>query len=107
MKLLLVTSLKEYQKTVAHIMDRAGIEVFSVSETTGFKDHNKPVLLDNWFSSGNEQADAIFLFSFTEDSKSEQALKLIHQHNTENNTGFPIRAFILPVEKSTYDLKVN
>jgi hypothetical protein len=104
MKLLLVTSLKEYQKTVANIMERAGIEVFSVSETVGFKEHDKSVLLNNWFSSGSEQADAIFLFSFTENSKSEHALKLIHKHNIENNTGFPIRAFILPVEKSTYDL---
>jgi hypothetical protein len=104
MKLLLVTCLKEYQKAVGHIMEYAGIEVFSVSETTGFKDHHESFLLNNWFSSGSEQADAIFLFSITENSKSEQALKLIHQHNLENNTGFPIRAFILPVEKSSDDL---
>ncbi len=107
MKLLLVTSLKEYQKTITNIMDRAGIEVFSVTETIGFRDHRTPVLLDNWFSSGSEQADSIFLFSFTEESKTDHALQLIVQHNNENQTGFPIRAFILPVEKSTYALTVT
>ena len=46
MKLLVVTSLKEYQKNVAHILDQAGIAVFSVSETIGFKDHHTTNLLD-------------------------------------------------------------
>ncbi len=102
MKLLVVTSLKEYQKKVAHILDLAGIEVFSVSETIGFKDHQTSNLLDNWFSSGNEQFDSIFLFSFTEEIKADHALELIKKYNIENNTGFPVRAFIVPVEKSSY-----
>lgn len=102
MKLLVVTSLKEYQKKVAHILDQAGIEVFSVSETIGFKDHHTSNLLDNWFSRGSEQFDSIFLFSFTEEVKSEHALELIKKYNVENETGFPIRAFIIPVDKSSY-----
>lgn len=102
MKLLVVTSLKEYQKKVAHILDQAGIEVFSVSETKGFKDHQASNLLDNWFSSGTEQFDSIFLFSFTEEPKADYALELIKRYNVENNTGFPVRAFIVPVEKSSY-----
>ena len=102
MKLLVVTSLKEYQKKVAHILDKAGIEVFSVSETIGFKDHQTSNMLDNWFSSGSEQFDSIFLFSFTEELKAENALELIKKYNAENNTGFPVRAFIIPVDKSSY-----
>jgi hypothetical protein len=104
MKLLLVTSLKEYQKTTASIMDEAGIEVFSVSETIGFKDHKKPNLLDNWFSSGGEQFDSIFLFSFTEERKAERAMELIKKYNEEHKTGFPIRAFIVPVDQASYSL---
>ncbi len=104
MKLLLVTSLKEDQKRIVDIMDRAGVEVFSLSDTVGFKNQHRPVLLDNWFGSGGEQADSIFLFSFTDESKTEEALRLIRQDNAENKNGFPIRAFVLPVEKSTYDL---
>lgn len=102
MKLLVVTSLKEYQKKVAHILDQAGIEVFSVSETIGFRDHKASNLLDNWFSSGSEQFDSIFLFSFTEEVKAENAMGLIKKYNVENNTGFPVRAFIIPVDKSSY-----
>ena len=101
MKLLVITSLKEYQKSVSKIMDQAGINVYSVTETIGFKDHHKPNLLDNWFSSGSEQFDSIFLFSFTAVEKADEVLSLIRQYNTENETGFPIRAFVMDVEKSS------
>ena len=100
MKLLIVTSLKEYQKAVAEVIDRAGIEVFSVSETIGFKDHQKPNLMDSWFSKGREFFDSIFLFSFTDNEKAEMALNLIKQYNHDHKTGFPVRAFIMPVDKT-------
>ena len=101
MKLLVVTSLKEYQKKVAQLLGQAKITVFSVTETVGVKDQQESSLLDNWFSSGTEQFDSIFQFSFTDAAKADQALSLIKKHNAENETGFPIRAFVLPVEKST------
>lgn len=102
MKLLFVTSLKEYQKTVADILNKAEIPVFSVTETIGFKDHHKINLLDNWFSSGTEQFNSIFVFSFTEQAKTEKAIVLIKEYNAANVTGFPIRAFVVPVERTSY-----
>lgn len=102
MKLLVVTSLKDYQKKVGQIMDQAGIAVFSVSETLGFKDNETPNLLDNWFTSGTEQFDSIFVFCFTEESRAERAVELIKSYNLQNVTGFPIHAFVIPVDKSSY-----
>lgn len=104
MKLLIVTSLKEYQKEIASIFEKAGIKVFSVSETKGFKEDHNVNLLDSWFSSGKEHFDSIFLFSFTHDSNAEQALELVKAYNDVNKTNFPIRAFIVPVEKSSYSI---
>lgn len=84
------------------MLHQSGIEVFSVSETIGFKDHQATNLLDNWFSSGSEYFDSIFLFSFTQEEKAEHALELIKKYNDENATGFPIRGFIIPVDKASY-----
>ena len=102
MKLLMVTCLKEYQKAVAGIFEKSDVRIFSVTETIGFKDHHRVNLLDNWFSSGNEQFDSVFLFSFTENEKAEKALTLVQEYNAGHDTGFPIRAFILPVDKASY-----
>lgn len=102
MKLLVVTGLKEHQKAVAAIFEKAHIKVFSVGKIVGHKDDDKVNLLDNWFASGEEQFDSTLLFSFTEESKAIAALELIINYNQTALSDFPIRAFILPVDKSSY-----
>ena len=102
MKLLVITSLKEYQKTVSDILYKSGINVFSVTETIGFKDHQQVNLLDNWFSRGGDQFDSIFIFSFTSEDKAHSVVEQVKGYNENNDTGFPIRAFVLTVDQSSY-----
>jgi hypothetical protein len=102
MKLLFVSSLKECQKIVADIFHQADIPVFSVTETMGFKEQSETNLLDNWFGSGPEEFNSILVFSFTKEAQANKAMKLIKEYNTRNDTGFSIRAFIVPVEQSSY-----
>jgi len=102
MKFFIVTSLKEYQDDVCKIFKAANISVFSATDVIGFKDSNSPNLLADWFASGDEKFDSLFIFSFTSDENAEHALELIKKYNDENQTAFPIRAFIVPVEKASY-----
>jgi hypothetical protein len=102
MKLLLITCLKDNQQDVAKIFGEAGIKVFSVTETVGFKDGREPDLMASWFSSGNEQYDSLFLFSFTGQEQAVKAMELVKQFNLETHTQFPLRAFVLPVEQSSH-----
>lgn len=104
MKLLIVTSLKEHQKAVATILQEAGVAVFSVTETTGFKNQPDADLLGNWFARERDQYDSVLLFSFTDDPSTDKTLTLIAAYNTSHNLGFPIRAFVLPVEKASYSI---
>lgn len=99
MKLLIVTSLKEDQPTVARIFEQAQINVFSATDTIGFKDGEPANLLDNWFASGVARYDSIFLFSFTGDDHAARALSLIKSYNEESPGDYPLRAFVLPVEQ--------
>lgn len=104
MKLLFVTCLKEHQRDVAKILDQSGIAVFSVTETVGFKDEHEPDLLESWFASERTKFDSVFVFSFTDEQNANTALNRIAQYNETHKTGFPVRGFIVPVEKSTYAL---
>lgn len=99
MKLLIVTSIKECQEQVAEIFRESGIQIFSVSEIAGFKDNPNLSLADGWFGGGGDSYDSIMLFSFTEKEKAESALGLIKKYNQDTNAVFPIRGFILPVER--------
>jgi hypothetical protein len=102
MKLLIITSIKEYQSKVAEIFKEAGIQVFSVSEIVGFKENPASSLADSWFAGSGDSYDSMMLFSFTDNEKAQAALSLITAYNKNTEALFPIRGFILPVEQSGY-----
>jgi hypothetical protein len=102
MKLLVITSIKEDLKTVSLIMEKAGIPVFSVSEIIGHKTEHHDYLPDNWFGNNDEGTESLFFFSFTESEKAGKALQMIRGHNAANESGFPIRGFISPVEDASF-----
>lgn len=102
MKLLFVTCLKEDQQKVADIFEQAGIKVFSATDTIGFKENHDTNLMDRWFASSNPAYNSIFLFSFTAESNAGYALQLIKSYNEKSTQEYPLRAFILPVEQSSY-----
>lgn len=101
MKLLIVTSLKDFQVTVSLIFHKANISIFSTSEIAGFKPGIPTKAVDNWFSNGADSFDSIMLFSFTEAEKAEIAINMINDFNRVNPSEYPIRAFSLQVESAT------
>jgi hypothetical protein len=101
MKLLITTCLKEYQDDVSALFKQANIGVFSVTDITGFKDDNSNSLPDGWFASGEEKFDSLLVFSFTSNANAEAGINLINDYNKKLKKNFPVRAFIVPVDKST------
>lgn len=100
MKLLIITSIKECQSQVADIFKATGIQVFSVSEIAGYKDGaSETSVTQGWFGSGGDAFDSIMLFSFTENEKALKVLELIKEYNKTQETQFPLRGFILPIDQ--------
>ncbi len=99
MKLLVVTCLKEYLNDVSKIFKQANIDVFSTSEIVGHRDGAPLNLLEDWFASGDEQFDSLMIFTFTNELNAEHGLELIKNYNAILKENFPVRAFVMPVEK--------
>jgi hypothetical protein len=102
MKMLIITSIREDLRAVSRIMDKAGIEVFSVSETIGHKTAFHEFMPDNWFGKSDDGTEALFFFSFTGNEQAKKAIGLVKEFNTESKVNFPIRAFVMPVEEASY-----
>jgi hypothetical protein len=102
MKLIVVTCLKEYQEEVAKIFKQAHVYVFSVTDMMGFKETDHANLMDEWFAAGKERFDSVVLFSFTAAANTDAVIGLVNEHNTKEALQFPIRAFVVPVEKCSY-----
>jgi hypothetical protein len=103
MKLLIVAAIKEDTENISAILKKASIPVFSVTDTMGVKNTIDSDLLGDWFSRGTGKFDSVFVFCFTTANNAENALKEIELHNQKKSDGFPVRAFVLAVEKSLYN----
>jgi hypothetical protein len=100
MKLLIVTAIKECRKEVARLFNENGIGIYSVTNMHGVRSDADNRMVNNWFGGEwEERYESVMLFSFTEDAAAERTLSSISSYNHSQNSPFPIKAFILPVEK--------
>ena len=100
MKLLIITCLKEYLADISKTLKQADIEVFSTGDIIGHRDGQPLNLLEDWFASGDEQFDSLMIFTFTSEENAKSGLDLIKVHNQNLVEKLPIRAFMVPVDKS-------
>lgn len=96
MKLLVVLSIQEYRAEVSKLLEEAGITIFSVSDTTGYKKRGYNV---GWFGSANGKTNSIVMFSFTDADSAHKAIENINQCNLDKGMSFPVRGFVLNVEE--------
>ena len=102
MKLLIVTCLDADRHTVSKLLQSVGINIFSVSETTGYKRNNgQPNLLDNWFGNHNTEFASALFFCFTDDLNAKNAVEALDRRNADQPERMPLHAFVMPVENQT------
>ncbi|NLR58175.1 hypothetical protein HGH93_08705 [Chitinophaga polysaccharea] len=99
MKLFIVTCLKELLGDISKIFKLANIDIFSSGDIIGHRDGQPPGILEEWFASGNPQFDSVMIFAFTSDANTKLGIELIIDYNKKLKENFPVRAFVLPVEK--------
>ncbi len=97
MKLLIVTSVSEFQKDILKIFRQSHIEAFSSSEIDGYK--NSLIATQSWFPGQKGGNESLMFFSFTAEEKIDGFFQLIEEYNKHLETNNPVRAIILPIER--------
>lgn len=102
MKLLFITGLKEYLPDISAVLRKAAIPVYSIGKATGIRTVVDADIDEDWFATGAGEYDSVFIFSFAEEEIVDKATALVRDHNQQHPTGFPLRAFVLPVDDHSY-----
>jgi hypothetical protein len=100
MKLVLVTAVEEFHKDVIKLFKKAGIENFSESGIDGYKNNTALLMSSNWFGAEKSSNESTMFFSFTEENLIDTLFTLIKEFNLSLETNNPIRAVVIPIEKS-------
>jgi len=99
MKLVLVTTVKEYEVDLIQLFKKNKIKTFSNTSINGFKTTNDSELTDDWFQNNEENINSVLFFSFTNKEKIEELLKAIEIYNSKLKSTNYIKALVLNVEK--------
>ena len=100
MKLLIVTVVKEFEEDVLKLFKKSKIESFSESHIDGFKSPPSVFMASNWFPSEKGGVKSSMFFSFTEEDKINALFEFVEEFNKDLETNNPIRAIVVPIEKS-------
>ncbi len=100
MKLLIVTVVAEFEKDILRLFKKAKIESFSESQIDGYKTSTPLVRTASWFPSEKGGIESSLFFSFTEDENITTLFELIKTFNKNLETNNPIKAVVVPIEKS-------
>jgi len=100
MKLLMVTVVEQFEKQVVALFKKANIENFSGSDIDGYKNPTSLLMKSSWFPNVKGGVESSLFFSFTDDDKINVLFDLIKEFNTKLETNNPIKAVVVPIERS-------
>ena len=99
MKLVILTSVKEFHKDVLNLFKKCDIESFSGSDIDGYKNAKSLLLMNGWFSSETGGTESSLFFAFTEELKINQLFDEVKAYNANLETNNPIKAIVVPIEQ--------
>lgn len=99
MKLLVITTVTEFEKDISMLFKKSQIDVYSTSNIQGQKFSPIKNMSDNWFSAHRDSLDSMLYFTFSTEEKINIMLENLKKYNTEYRTNNPAKAIVLPIEK--------
>lgn len=101
MKLLIITSVQEYEKHIPALFKKAGIKAFSSSNIKGHNTTDADTLTGNWFSSADDdyESNSSLYFTFTSAELIDKMLEEVAEFNVKIEGQNPMHAIVLGIEK--------
>lgn len=99
MKLLIITSIAEFEKDICKLFKSSEIETYSTFDMQGHKLQIPQNIQDNWFSANRDTFNSKTYFTFTNQSQIDKLLFKVEKYNAESSSNNPVRAIVIDIEK--------
>ena len=100
MKLLLITTIKEFEKNVKDLLVHSGVSVFSYTAVKGYKAEGKEASADNWFAADVTESNSLMFMAFVEDEKMDEVCGKVKNFNSKQEFQSKVHVVTLNIEKS-------
>lgn len=100
MKLLIITSISEFEKDIKQMLVKANVKNFSYKEVMGYHNTSDEALGDNWFATEMNENESILFYAFVPSENVALVFNSINEFNAIQETTSKIHVATVNIENS-------
>ena len=100
MKLLIITSISEFEKEIKQMLVKANVKNFSYKEVIGYHNTSDEAIGDNWFATEMNENESMLFYAFVPSENVEMVFNAINEFNGKQETLSKIHVSTVNIENS-------
>jgi hypothetical protein len=100
MKLLIITSISEFEKEIKQMLVKANVKNFSYKEVIGYHNTSDEAIGDNWFATEMNENESILFYAFVPSENVALVFNSINEFNAIQETTSKIHVATVNIENS-------
>ena len=100
MKLLIITSISEFEKEIKQMLVKANVKNFSYKEVIGYHNTSDEAIGDNWFATEMNENESILFYAFVPSENVEMVFNAINEFNGKQEKLSKIHVATVNIENS-------
>ena len=100
MKLLIITSISEFEKDIKQMLVKANVKNFSYKEVMGYHNTSDEAIGDNWFATEMNENESILFYAFVPSENVALVFNSINEFNAIQESTSKIHVASVNIENS-------
>lgn len=100
MKLLIITSIKAFEKEVKSILKKANVKTYSYKDVIGYRDASELAVQENWFANDMNEGEAILFYAFVKKENVDMVFDMVTAFNEKEASLSSIHVAVMNIEKT-------
>ncbi|CAM4437869.1 hypothetical protein [Flavobacterium terrigena] len=100
MKLLIITSISEFENEIKQMLVKANVKNFSYKEVMGYHNTSNEAIGDNWFATEMNENESMLFYAFVPSENVEMIFNAINEFNGKQETLSKIHVATVNIENS-------
>lgn len=100
MKLLIITSISEFEKEIKQMLVKANVKNFSYKEVMGYHNISDEAIGDNWFATEMNENESILFYAFVPSENVALVFNSINEFNAIQESTSKIHVATVNIENS-------
>jgi len=100
MKLLVITSIKAFEKDIKNMLKKADVSSYSYKDVIGYRNVSEISIQENWFANEMNEGEALFFYAFVKKENIDLVFDLVEEFNKNQESLSSIHLAVINIERS-------